>query len=331
VTPHRPLSLSVRVERWPIAGAFTISRGAKTEAVVVVAELRDGDARGRGECVPYARYGESVEGVVAAIETMREALARGLDRAALQDAMPAGAARNALDCALWDLDAKRSGRRAYELAGLPAPCPLVTAFTISLGSPDAMAHAAAQAAARPLIKVKLGGDDVEARIAAVRRAAPNAELIVDANEGWTADSLAANLAACAEAGVTLVEQPLPAGHDEALASIARPIPVCADESVHARGSLASLRGRYDAVNIKLDKAGGLTEALAMTEEAKRHGLRIMVGCMVATSLAMAPAILVAQRAHVVDLDGPLLLARDREPGLRYEGGHVHPPAPGLWG
>jgi L-alanine-DL-glutamate epimerase-like enolase superfamily enzyme len=331
MTRNRPLSLSVRVERWPIAGAFTISRGAKTEAVVVIAELSDGEVRGRGECVPYARYGESVEGVMAAIETMRDALARGLDRAALQGAMPAGAARNALDCALWDLDAKRSGRRTYELAGLPAPCPLVTAFTISLGSPDAMAKAAAQAAARPLLKVKLGGDGDKARISAVRRAAPRAELIVDANEGWSAENLAANLAACADEGVTLVEQPLPAGYDDALATIARPIPVCADESVHARASLASLRDRYDAVNIKLDKAGGLTEALAMTEEAKRHGLRIMVGCMVATSLAMAPAVLVAQRAHLVDLDGPLLLARDREPGLRYEGGRVHPPAPELWG
>jgi L-alanine-DL-glutamate epimerase-like enolase superfamily enzyme len=327
----RSLLLTVRSERWPIAGAFTISRGAKTEALVVVAELSDGQFRGRGECVPYPRYGESVDSVTAVIEALRAPLQSGLTRANLQDAMPAGAARNALDCAFWDLEAKRTGRRVHELAGLPAPRPLVTAYTISLGSPDVMAGAAEASASRPLLKIKLGGGDDQARIAAVRRAAPKSQLIIDANEGWTASNLAANLAACAAAGVTLVEQPLPAGNDAALAHIARPIAVCADESVHTRHSLAGLRGRYDAVNIKLDKTGGLTEAVAMTAEARRLGFDLMVGCMVATSLAMAPAILLAQGARFVDLDGPLLLAKDREPGLLYDDSQVFPPSPELWG
>jgi L-alanine-DL-glutamate epimerase-like enolase superfamily enzyme len=325
------MELSVHIERWPLANAFTISRGSKTEAVVVVAELRDGAHRGRGECVPYARYGETPDGVAAAIEGSRPALERGLDRLALQAAMPAGAARNALDCAFWDLAAKQTGRRVYALAGLEAPKPRVTAFTISLAAPAAMAEAAERAAARPLLKVKLGGDDDGKRIAAVRRAAPKAELIVDANEGWNDGNLAQNLKACADAGVTLIEQPLPEGRDEVLRRTARPIPVCADESVHDRASLDALAGKYDAVNIKLDKAGGLTEALALAAEAERRGLTIMVGCMVATSLAMAPAMLVAQRAGVVDLDGPLLLAKDRPDGLRYVGSLAYPAEPALWG
>ena len=324
------MDLSVRIERWPLERAFTISRGAKTEAVVVIAELEDGH-RGRGEAVPYARYGETPEGVAAAIEALRPALRNGLDRAALQDALPAGAARNALDCALWDLEAKRASRPVYQLAALPPPKPLVTAYTISLADPETMAQAAACASARPLLKVKLGGaDDVE-RIAAVRRAAPNAELIVDANEGWSESNLERNLAACAEAGVMLVEQPLPQGHDAKLAQIARTIAVCADESVHDRASLGALSGKYDAINVKLDKTGGLTEALALATEAERRGFVIMVGCMVATSLAMAPAMLVAQRARIVDLDGPLLLAKDRPHGLRFEGSVAYPPEPTLWG
>ncbi|HMK78600.1 MAG TPA: N-acetyl-D-Glu racemase DgcA [Xanthobacteraceae bacterium] len=325
------LSLAVRTESWPIAGAFTIARGAKTEVVVVVATLSGQGFSGQGECVPYGRYGETVEGVVAAIEAMRAPLAAGLDRAALQEAMPAGAARNALDCALWDHEAKASGEPAYARASLPPPRPLTTAYTISLASPDAMARAAATAAARKLLKVKLGADGDAARIRAVRAAAPAAELIVDANEAWRADNLAANLAACAEAGVTLVEQPLPAGDDAALAGIARRIPVCADESVHDRASLAALVGKYDAVNIKLDKTGGLTEALLLAREAERLGFALMVGCMVATSLSMAPALLVAQRAAFVDLDGPLLLARDRAPALRYQASLVYPAEPALWG
>jgi L-alanine-DL-glutamate epimerase-like enolase superfamily enzyme len=325
------MELSVRIERWPLAGAFTISRGTKTEAVVVVAELSDGTHRGCGESVPYPRYGETPDGIVAAIEAMRPALRNGLSRSALQQAMPPGAARNALDCAYWDVNAKATGRRVYELAGLVAPAPLVTAYTISLASPSIMAAAAEQAASRPLLKVKLGGGDDAARIAAVRRAAPRAELIVDANEGWTEDNLQENLRACAQVGVTLIEQPLPEGNDAALNRIKRPIPVCADESVHDRRSLDAVAGKYDAVNIKLDKAGGLTEALALAEEAERRGFTVMVGCMVATSLAMAPAMLVAQRARVVDLDGPLLLAKDRPVGLRYDGSLAHPPEPELWG
>jgi L-alanine-DL-glutamate epimerase-like enolase superfamily enzyme len=281
--------------------------------------------------VPYGRYGEEIAGVVAAIEAMRARLAGGLDRTALQRAMPAGAARNALDCAFWDLAAKAGGRPVHELAGLPPPRTLVTAYTISLDTPDAMAEAAGKASARKLLKVKLGGGDDAARIRAVRAAAPHPELIVDANEGWRADDLAANLTACAAVGVTLIEQPLPANDDAALAQVGRPIPVCADESVHDRASLSRLVGKYDAVNIKLDKTGGLTEAIAMAQEAERLGFPIMVGCMVATSLSMAPAMLVAQRARVVDLDGPLLLAKDREHGLRYEDSLVHPPTRDLWG
>ena len=324
-------SLTVRTERWPIAGSFTIARGAKTEAAVVVVEIADGAITGRGECVPYARYGETIEGVTAALEAMRNALGGGLDRLALQAAMPAGAARNALDCAFWDLEAKANAQAVHLLAGLPAPGPLVTAYTISLGTPEAMAAAAVKASSRKLLKVKLGGDGDPERIRAVRKAAPNSELIVDANEAWHPDNLAANLTACAEVGVTLVEQPLPAGNDAVLAAIKRPIPVCADESVHDRASLPSLVGKYDAVNIKLDKTGGLTEALEMARDAERLGFSLMVGCMVATSLSMAPAMLLAQCARVVDLDGPLLLARDREHGLRYEDSLVYPAAAGLWG
>jgi L-alanine-DL-glutamate epimerase-like enolase superfamily enzyme len=285
--------------------------------------------------VPYVRYGESVESVTAQIEAMRARLASGLSRAELQSAMMPGAARNALDCAFWDLEAKSSGRAVHELAGLPAPQALTTAFTISLGTPAEMAKTTAAWAGRTLLKIKLGGnDDFEgdtARIAAVRGAAPTATLIVDANEGWSEENLARNLAACAQAGVVLVEQPLPDGKDDALARLKRPIPVCADESVHDRASLASLAGKYDAVNIKLDKTGGLTEALAMAAEAERAGFSIMAGCMVATSLAMAPAVLLAQTASLVDLDGPLLLTKDRPHGLRYEGSLVYPADPMLWG
>jgi L-alanine-DL-glutamate epimerase-like enolase superfamily enzyme len=326
-----PITLYVRSERWPIAGAFTISRGSKTEAEVVVAELTDGTFTGRGECTPYPRYGETVPAVAAAIAGCAHAIADGLDRAALQRALPPGAARNALDCAFIDLEAKRAGRPAHELLGTAPPRPRVTAYTVSFGAPDQMAQAAARVAARPLLKIKLGGDGDPERIAAVRCAAPSAQLIVDANEGWRADNLAANMAACAAAGVTLIEQPLPAADDAALAGIARTVTVCADESVHDRATLKALVGRYDAVNIKLDKAGGLTEALALAAEAQALGFELMVGCMVATSLAIAPALLVATAARVIDLDGPLLLARDRPDGLRFDGSIVHPASPALWG
>jgi L-alanine-DL-glutamate epimerase-like enolase superfamily enzyme len=330
------LNLAARIERWPIAGGFTISRGAKTEAVVIVAEVSrqglDGEAIiGRGECVPYARYGETPEGTLAAILGLQDALRGGLDRQALQTRMGPGAARNALDCALWDFEAKVANKRIWDLLGQPAPRPLTTAYTISLGTPDSMAEATAKAAHRPLLKIKLGGDGDEARIAAVRKAAPGAELIVDANEAWTEGNLERHLAACAAAGVTMIEQPLTAGQDQALARIKRPVAVCADESVHDRASLEGLRERYDAINIKLDKTGGLTEALAMAEAARTLGFDLMVGCMVATSLAMAPAMMIAQGARVVDLDGPLLLAKDRDNGLRYDGSTVYLPDAGLWG
>ena len=330
------LTLAARIERWPIAGGFTISRGAKTEAVVIVAEVSrqgiNGEAIvGRGECVPYARYGETPEGTLAAILALQDEVRSGLDRQALQSRMPAGAVRNALDCALWDFEAKVAKKRIWEVIGRSEPRPLTTAYTISLGTPEGMAEATARAAHRPLLKIKLGGDGDEARIAAVRKAAPKAELIVDANEAWTDGNLARHLAACADAGVTMIEQPLPAGHDQALARIKRPVAVCADESVHDRASLKGLRERYDAINIKLDKTGGLTEALAMADTARALGFDLMVGCMVATSLAMAPAMMIAQDARVVDLDGPLLLAKDRDDGLRYDGSTVYPPDAGLWG
>jgi L-alanine-DL-glutamate epimerase-like enolase superfamily enzyme len=331
MTSSKSPTLDARIEHWPIAGSFTISRGAKTEAVTVVAEVSQGGLAGRGECVPYPRYGETPEATLAAVLSMREAIGRGLDRQALQAAMPPCAARNALDCALLDLEAKASGRRVWDLLGRPAPRACTTAYTISLASPEAMAAASARAAHRPLLKIKLGGDGDGARIAAVRQAAPKSELIVDANEAWTTANLEQNLAECAKAGVTLVEQPLPAGQDEALERIKRPLAVCADESVHDRASLAGLRERYDAVNIKLDKTGGLTEALAMADAARAQGFEIMIGCMVATSLAMAPAMLLAPQARFVDLDGPLLLARDRDGGLRYDGSLICPPDAALWG
>lgn len=328
-TKLKPL-LSLHSERWPIAGRFTISRGAKTEAAVVVAEIADGKAVGRGECVPYARYGESVRSVMAAIAAFTPRIAGGLTRVELQNAMRAGAARNAIDCAMWDLEAKHAGCRAWELAGLPPPKAVTTAYTISLGTPDAMADAARKAKL-PLLKLKLGAFGDPERVHAVRAAAPDATLIADANEGWSADNLAENISACAAAGVELIEQPLPADADDALASIERPVMICADESVHTRADLAKLNGKYDAVNIKLDKAGGLTEALALAEEAARLRFVIMIGSMVGTSLGVAPALLLAHRARYVDLDGPLLLARDRDEGLQYESTLVHPPSAVLWG
>ncbi len=322
--------LTVRTERWPIAGTFTISRGSRTEAVVVVCEIREGAAIGRAECVPYPRYGESVDGVAADIEAMVEALDTGLDRQGLLTAMKAGAARNAVDCALWDLEAKRTGKRAWELAGLPAPKPLTTVYTISLSSPEEMAEQA-KSCGRPHLKIKLGGDGDADRLAAIRAAVPEATLVIDANEGWTPANLEANLAVCERFRIALVEQPLPASDDEALRHVRRPIPICADESVHDRPSLAKLAGKYDAINVKLDKTGGLTEAFLLVAEAEKLGLKIMTGCMLGTSLSMAPATLIAQKAFLVDLDGPLLLREDRPEGLRYDGATVYPPTPSLWG
>ncbi len=328
--------LSVNHESWPLRGSFTISRGTRTTAEIVVVELSLGNAdgrvaSGRGECVPYARYGESIVGVVAAIESLRPRIEDGLDRRGLQQALPAGAARNALDCAFWDLEAKRAGRPVWALLGLSAPAPVTTAFTLSLDTPEAMGRAAAENAARPLLKLKLSGPDDLARIEAVRENAPAARLIVDANEGWSLDDYVELAPKLAGLGVDLIEQPLPAGKDAALAGKPRPVPVCADESCHDSASLAGLAGLYDAVNIKLDKTGGLTEALELKDAAGAQGYEIMVGCMLATSLAMAPATLVAQGARFVDLDGPLLLDRDRAEGLNYEDSLLHPPEPALWG
>ena len=325
-------TLGIAVERWPLAGVFTIARGSRTEAVVVVVTLARDGATGHGECVPYARYGETVEGVVAAIEAARALLEGGADRSDVAAAMPPGAARNAVDCALWDLEAKMAGVPAHVLAGIDRIAPVTTCYTISLGTPDAMADAAARAAGRPILKIKLGGGaDDPARLAAVRDAAPDSLLLVDANEGWTPDTLARNFEACARADVALVEQPLPAAGDAALDGTRWPVPVCADESAHGLDTLPAVARRYQAINVKLDKTGGLTAALALTAAARAEGLAVLVGCMVGTSLSMAPAMLLTPQARFVDLDGPLLLARDRPDGLRYEGSIAHPPTRALWG
>ncbi|GAA3095346.1 dipeptide epimerase [Rhizobium viscosum] len=326
-----PRHLDIQMNSFPIAGTFTISRGAKTSAEVITCTLTESGARGLGECVPYRRYGETMESVMAQIEAARPLIEDGISRAALLHAMPPGAARNAVDCALWDLEAKLSGRSVADRLDLRKLKPLTTAYTISLGEPDVMAAQAREHAQRPVLKVKVGTGNDESRILAVRAAAPDSAIILDANEGWPEDRLEHHLRIAAEANIALVEQPLPAGRDDMLAEIARHVLVCADESVHHTGDLASLADRYDAINIKLDKTGGLTEALEMKEEAQRLGFSIMIGCMVGTSLAMAPAVLLAQDADFVDLDGPLLLARDREPGLNYAGSLVFPPDASLWG
>ncbi len=323
--------LEVYDERWPLALAFVIARGSKTEAHVVVVTLSDGESVGRGEAVPYARYGESVGSVLREIEGVRGEIEHGADRAALQSLLPPGAARNAVDCALWDLEAKQAGVPVWRLAGLAAPEPVETAFTLSLGSADSMGMAARAAADRPLLKLKIGGADDLDRVEAVRRAAPNPRLIVDANEGLDFETLRRLAPDFARLGVKLIEQPLKAGEDEALEGYDNPVLLCADESIHTRAELATCARRYGAVNIKLDKTGGLTEALALRAEAEALGLKIMAGCMVATSLAMAPALLIAQGAAVADLDGPLLLARDREPGLVIDGSIIQPAPLALWG
>lgn len=325
--------LEIRTETWPIRGSFRIARGTKTEAHVVVAEITSSTATGRGECVPYARFGESLSDVVAALENMSDEVAHGLTREALQKILPAGAARNALDCALLDLEAKEGGRPAYDILGLPPPRAVSTAFTISLGTPQEMAKAAAAAAmlGYDLLKLKIaGGNDLE-RVQAVREGALNARLIVDANEGWSENDFANLIQPLARLGVGLIEQPLPAGRDEALRGFRSPIPICADEACRTRDDLAHVAQLYSHVNVKLDKAGGLTEALALSRGALDSGLRLMIGCMVSTSLSMAPAMLLASLADFVDLDGPLLLERDREHGIIYEGASLTPPSRALWG
>lgn len=323
--------LTIAEERWPIAGSFTISRGAKTEAHVVSVTLTEGPYTGHGECVPYPRYGESVPQVIAALEAARGAIEKGINREDIPALIGPYAARNALDCAMWDLESNRAGKPVWQLAGLPKPKPIVTAYTLSLDTPEAMGEAAARAAHRPLLKLKLGREGDADRLKRIRQNAPKSRLIVDANEGWTADTLKQMLAACADAGVDLVEQPLPADQDEALRTISRAVPVCADESAHGIDMLPDLAGKYDAINIKLDKTGGLTPAIALARAAWDRDLAIMVGCMLATSLAMAPAVLLTPFAEFVDLDGPLLLKKDREPGIFYDGSIIHPPPASLWG
>lgn len=321
------MKIDIKQESFPLAEVFTIARGSRTEARVLTAYITQNGITGRGECVPYARYDETPESV----KTQIESLPPDVDRASLQELLPAGAARNAVDCALWDLEARTRRKRVWELAGLPEPGPEITAFTLSLDTPERMKAAAARNAHRPLLKIKLGTPDDMPRLEAVREGAPGSRIVVDANEGWTAEVYKDLAPYLLRSGVAMVEQPLPAGRDELLGEIERPLPVCADESCHDRQSLAALKGRYDMINIKLDKTGGLTEALALREEAHDAGYDIMVGCMVGSSLAMAPAVLVAQGAAITDLDGPLLLAEDRDTPLIFDDKGVHPPLPGLWG
>jgi len=321
------MQISLTRDVFKLAQVFTISRGSRTEAQVLTVQITRNGITGWGECVPYARYGETLDSVAAEIN----ALPSDFDRAGLYDLLPAGAARNAVDCALWDLEAKEAGQRVWHLAGLPEPRPEITAYTLSLDTPEAMQAQAAKNAFRPLLKIKLGTPDDMPRLEAVRRGAPQSTIIVDANEGWSAEvyrDLAPHLV---RLGVALVEQPLPAAEDDALIGMDRPVPVCADESCHDRSSLPHLVGKYDVVNIKLDKTGGLTEALALKQEASAQGYKIMVGCMVGSSLAMAPATLVAQGVMVTDLDGPLLLSEDRDRLLLFDAAGVHPPHPDLWG
>lgn len=310
-------------ETFRLAETFTISRGSRDAAQVLTVRANGG----WGECVPYARYGETMDSVADQVQALGEVP----DRHALAERLPAGAARNAVDCALWDAEAKAATRRVWDLAGLEEPQPVITAFTLSLAEPAAMRAAAARHAHRPLLKIKLGGEGDMARLEAVRAGAPDTDIIVDANEGWTSEAYTELAPHLIRLGVKLVEQPLPAGQDDMLGEIDRPLPVCADESCHDRASLPHLRGKYDVVNIKLDKTGGLTEALALKTAALADGFDVMVGCMVGTSLAMAPAVLVAQGVSVVDLDGPLLLAEDRDPPLHYDTAGVHPPKAALWG
>ncbi|MDP3173953.1 MAG: dipeptide epimerase [Phenylobacterium sp.] len=324
-------TLSVRDERWPTAGEFRIARGAKYEAHVIVVEIAEGAHRGRGESTPYLRNGETIEGALAQVAAMAEAIEAGASRNVLQTLIEPGAARNALDCALWDLEAKRSGTPAWRTAGLERIHPLKTCFTIGMASAEDMAAAAKAAASRPMLKLKIGGGNDLDRVAAVRAAAPKTRLIVDANEGLSMELLRRLTPELAKLGVALIEQPLPASEDVQFEGYESPVPLCADESLHTRAELDDCARRYACVNIKLDKAGGLTEALAVKAAARERGLMVMAGCMVATSLAMAPAMILAQGAEFVDLDGPLLLLRDREPGLAITGSILEPPKPELWG
>ena len=327
-----PYSLNIHIEAWPLEGAFRISRGTRKVSDVLMVEVNDGNYVGRGECFPYARYGEDIDSVQKQLNSVRSEIEHGLDRQALLNVLAPGAARNAVDCALWDLEAKRAGVRVWDLADLPAPEPVTTVYTLGVDEPAIMGERARENSDRPRLKLKMTGDgaDLE-RVRNIHKNAPNARLVVDANEGWTIEQYLEYAPQFKELGVEMIEQPLPSTDDEQLRGVDRSIPVCADESCHDRATLPALVGKYDMINIKLDKTGGLTEALNLRDAAMKQGLSIMVGCMIGTSLAMAPGILVAQAATIVDLDGPLLLAEDRNPGLSFTGSIIHPPEPRLWG
>jgi len=327
-----PYSLHIHIEAWPLAGAFRISRGTRKVSDVLMVEVNDGNYVGRGECFPYARYGEDTESVQKQLNSVRSEIEDGLDRQALLNVLAPGAARNAVDCALWDLEAKRAGTRVWDLAGLPAPEPVTTVYTLGVDEPAIMGERARENSDRPRLKLKMTGDgaDLE-RVRNIHKNAPNARLVVDANEGWSIEQYLEYAPQFKDLGVEMIEQPLPSTYDEQLRGVERPIPVCADESCHDSATLPALVGKYDMINIKLDKTGGLTEALNLRDAALKQGLSIMVGCMIGTSLAMAPGILVAQEAAIVDLDGPLLLAEDRAPGLSFTGSIIHPPETRLWG
>ena len=327
-----PYSLHIHIEAWPLAGAFRISRGTRKVSDVLMVEVNDGNYVGRGECFPYARYGEDTESVQKQLNSVRSEIEDGLDRQALLNVLAPGAARNAVDCALWDLEAKRAGTRVWDLAGLPAPEPVTTVYTLGVDEPAVMGERARENSDRPRLKLKMTGDgaDLE-RVRNIHKNAPNARLVVDANEGWSIKQYLEYAPQFKDLGVEMIEQPLPSTDDEQLRGVERPIPICADESCHDSATLPALVGKYDMINIKLDKTGGLTEALNLRDAALKQGLSIMVGCMIGTSLAMAPGILVAQEAAMVDLDGPLLLAEDRAPGLSFTGSIIHPPEPRLWG
>ena len=324
------LTIEAREEVWPLREPFRISRGSRTEAQVVVVTVGDDEHVGRGEGVPIKRYGQSAESVLAQIESIKAE--KNLDRQRLQQLLPAGAARNALDCALWDLEAKTSGKRVWELANVPIVPEVRTSFTISLDTPEKMAAAAAVAAELPILKLKLQGDDLDlARVKGVRESAPAARLLLDANESWSPEHYRKIVPELHDLGVELIEQPFPANADEVLENLDHPIPVCADESCHTTADLRRLTNRYDMINVKLDKTGGLTEALRLCDRARDSGFKLLIGCMVCTSLGIAPARLLASNADRVDLDGPLLLGRDRQHALAYTNGRLALPSAQLWG
>jgi L-alanine-DL-glutamate epimerase-like enolase superfamily enzyme len=324
-------SLSVAAETFALTRPFRIARGTRTEQQVVSVAITQDGVTGRGECTPYARYDEDVPRTIAAIEAVRAALTAGVDRTELEALLPAGAARNALDCALWDLAAKLGGTSVARIAGLPRAGRIATAITVVIDIPDIMAAEAAKLARAPLLKVKVDAEDPLARLRAVRAAAPEPRLIVDPNESWSVELLVALQDELAELRVDLLEQPVPAAESEQLHGLARRVPIAADEAVHTAADVAGLVGRYDVANIKLDKTGGLTEALRLAEAARKAGLGVMVGCMLGSSLAMAPALLVAQGADFADLDGPYLFREDRPGGMRFSDGLIVPPTRGFWG